>query len=136
MKRSSLFTVMLLLISLTASYAQTGKPLPDTIKCYGITELRYIAATVVEGRACDTLLANTKSMLANRDSMIVEKDLEISKQSNQLLLKDKILEVKEQEISDLNKYLSSANRDKKILAVGWGSTSVILTGFLIYFAIR
>jgi len=121
---------------LTASYAQTGKPQPDTIKCYGITELRYIAATIVEARACDTLLANSKNMLANRDSMIVEKDFEISKQSGQLLLKDKIIEIKEQEISNLNKQLLRANRHKKLLSIGWGSTSIVLTGFLIYFAIK
>lgn len=127
---------MLLLISLTASYAQTGKPTPDTIKCYGITELRYIAATIVEARACDTLLTNTKNMLANRESMIVEKDLEISKQSSQLLLKDKIIDIKDQEISNLNESLLKANRHKKLLTLGWGSTSVVLTGFLIYFAIR
>lgn len=75
-------------------------------------------------------------MLANRDSMIVEKDLELFKQSGQLLLKDKILEVKEQEISNLNKYLDRANLHKKLLGIGWGSTTVVLTGFLIYFAIR
>jgi hypothetical protein len=75
-------------------------------------------------------------MLANRDSMIVEKDFEISKQSGQLLLKDKIIEIKEQEISNLNKHLLKANRHKKMLSIGWGSTSIVLTGFLIYFAIK
>lgn len=128
--------VMLLLISWTVSYAQTGKSTPDTVRCFGITELRHIAGTIVEARACDTLLANSKKMLANRDSMIVEKDLELSKQSGQLLLKDKIIEVKDQEIVDLNKDLKKANTHKKLLTIGWGSTSIVLTSFLIYFAIR
>lgn len=68
--------------------------------------------------------------------MIVEKDLELSKQSGQLLLKDKIIEVKDQEIVDLNKDLKKANTHKKLLTIGWGSTSIVLTSFLIYFAIR
>jgi hypothetical protein len=136
MKRSSLFLTLLLLISWTVSYAQTGKPQKDTIKCYGLTELRYIAATMVEARACDTLLDNSRKLLSNRDSMIVEKNIEISKQSSQLVLKDKIIEAKDKEIVDLNLDLTTANNHKKLLAIGWGSTSFVLTAFLIYFAVR
>jgi len=75
-------------------------------------------------------------MLANRDSMITEKDLVISKQSSQLIFKDSIIKLKEQEISDLNESLRIANNHKKLLGIGWGSTSLILTGFLVYFAIK
>lgn len=136
MKQLSLYMVMLLLLNWTVSFAQTGKSKQDTIRCYGITELRHIASTIIQGRTCDTLLSNTKAMLSNRDSLIKEKDLEISKQSIQLLLKDKILEVKEQHILELNKALERSERHKKLLTIGWGSTSVVLTGFLIYFAVR
>ena len=127
---------MPLLMSWTASFAQTGKLTSDTIRCYGLTELRHIAATIVHGRTCDTLLANSKSMLANRDSLIKEKDIELSKLSSQLLLKDNIIGLKEQEITDLNNSLITANKHKKLLAIGWGSTSFVLTGFLIYFAVK
>lgn len=136
MKQLSLYMVMLLLLNWTVSYAQTGRPKQDTIRCYGITELRHIASTIIQARSCDTLLANTKSMLSNRDSLIKEKDLEISKQSIQLLLKDKINEVKEQHIMDLTLSLDKAEKHKKLLTIGWGSTTLVLTGFIVLLSLR
>jgi hypothetical protein len=136
MKKLNLFIVMLLLLSWTVSYAQTGKPKQDTIKCYGITELRHIASTIIQARSCDTLLANTKSMLANRDSLIILKDSEISNQHLQLVFKDKIIDVKEQQIIQLDKALAKSKLRSKLLNFGWGSASVVLTGFLVYFVIH
>ena len=75
-------------------------------------------------------------MLANRDLVIKEKDVELSAMSTQLLFKDKLIGVKEDEINRLGLDLNTANNHKKLLTIGWGSTSFILTGFLIYFAIR
>jgi hypothetical protein len=134
--RSSLFTALIVLMSWTASSAQTGKPNPDTVKCYGVKELQYIAATLVEARACDTLLSTANAKLANRDTLIKEKDYEISQLNGQLVLKDKIIEVKEQEIKEINLHLEAAERHKKWLKFGWGSTSVILGGALVYFILN
>lgn len=136
MKRLSLSMVTLVLMIWTASYAQVQKNPKDTIRCYGLTELRDIAATLVYAKTCDTLLLNAKNMLANRDSMIKQKDFEISKQSSQLLFKDNIIGLKDEEITSLTKSLNTANKHKKLLFAGWGSTSLVLTGFIIYFAIK
>jgi hypothetical protein len=86
--------------------------------------------------ACDTLLQNANAKLANRDSLISKKDTIISYQVTQLHLKDKILEVKEAEIKDLDLKLKREIRRKKWLKFGWGSTSVILGGALVYFLIN
>lgn len=120
----------------TASSAQTGKPNPDTVRCYGITELQHIAATLVEARACDTLLSNANAKLANRDTLIKEKDFEISQLSGQLVLKDKIIANKEEEIKQINLHLEAAERDKRWLKFGWGSSAAILVGALTYFIIN
>ena len=82
---------------LTQLYAQDGKQGQDTIRCYGITELRYIANTVVELHACDTLLSISKAKLANRDSFIVEKNIEIISLGKQLTQKDNIITSKDKE---------------------------------------
>lgn len=125
-KKSSLFLVLLVLASWTASFAQSGKPAQDTVKCYGITELRLIAASMIELEACDTLLATSKLMLANRDSMIVEKDIEIFGLSNQLILKEKIISSKDSDIKDLNLKLDNATNANKWLKIGWISTGAVL----------
>lgn len=117
---------MLLLINWTVSFAQSGRPGQDTVKCYGFTELRYIAASLIELDACDTLLSTTKKMVANRDSMIVEKDVEISGLSGQLLLKEKIIADKDKDINDLNLKLDNANNANKWLKIGWGATAAVL----------
>ena len=91
---------------------------------------------MIELETCDTLLSNSRIMLANRDLVIKEKDVELSSMSTQLLFKDKLIGVKEDEINRLGLDLNTANNHKKLLTIGWGSTSFILTGFLIYFAIR
>lgn len=123
-------------MSWTASSAQTGKEIPDTIKCYGITELKWIAAGLVEGKACDTALAITKSKLENRESLIVQKDSEIGALNKQLSLKESIIDEKDKRILVLNDQLSSEIRKKKWLKFGWGATSAVLTGVLAFFIIN
>jgi hypothetical protein len=90
----------------------------------------------VKGVACDTLLQNANTKLANRDSLIHLKDTVISYQTTQLHLKDKILEVKDAEIKQINLQLKREVRKKKWLKMGWGSTSVILGGALVYFMLN
>jgi hypothetical protein len=119
-------------MSLTPLFAQTGKQNPDTVRCYGLTELRYIAATLVEARACDTLLTISNIKVANRDSMIVEKNYEIDQLNKQLRVKDQIIEIRDQEIMNLATKLEKAERHKRWLKLGWGATTLILGGIMIY----
>ena len=135
-KRSSLFILKLVLLSWTASFAQSPKGNTDTIKCYGVTELREIASCFIELDACDTLLSNAKSMLANRDSMIKEKDGEIYSQSLQLILKEKIITDNHNQIDNLTNQLNTVKTHRKLLGIGWGSTSLVFVGMIFYLAIH
>lgn len=126
MKKSSLYLILLLLVTWTVSFAQTGKPAADTVKCYGITELRYIASTIVEGRACDTALANANAKIANRQALIREKDVEIANLDLQLSLKDQIILKRDEEIKAVNLKLDKEKKRHKWTKFGWAATSVLL----------
>lgn len=121
---------------MTVSYAQNQKENTDTIKCYGVTELREIASVFIELDACDTLLSNAKNMLANRDSLIDEKDIEINSQALQLTLKEKIIADNNSQIDNLTKQLNAVKKHRKLLGIGWGSTSLVFVGMIFYLAIR
>lgn len=121
---------------MTVSYAQNRKEAKDTIKCYGITELREIASCFIELDACDTLLSNAKTMLVNRDNMIKEKDSEIYSQSLQLMLKEKIITDNHNQIDNLTNQLNTVKTHRKLLGIGWGSTSLVFVGMIFYLAIR
>ena len=136
MKKSRLFILLLLLISWTASYAQTGKPSSDTIKCYGLTELQHIAASLVSGRGCDTLLSNANVKLANRDSLITEKNYEITRDTISLRLKDGIIAIRDTTITGLKGDVTKLKRQKKWLKFGWASSIVAILGTGTYFALR
>lgn len=123
-------------MTLTVSYAQHGKINPDTVRCYGYTELQKIAATLVEGKACDTLLSISNAKLANRDSLIEEKSNEIDNLNQQLHLKDKIITLKEDTIIQLNEDLIKEARKLKWTKFGWVSTSALLSAFCFYFALN
>ena len=123
-------------MSLTQSYAQAGKQSQDTIRCYGITELRYIANTVVELSTCDTLLSISKAKLANRDSFIVEKNVEITSLGKQLIQKDNIITTKDKEISDLKSDIEKLNTHKKWLKFGWAATTTIMGVLLVLIAVN
>jgi hypothetical protein len=86
--------------------------------------------------ACDTLLANANNMLINRNIMIQEKDTVISAQSLQLALKEKIISDNHNQIANLTKELNSVKKHRKLLGIGWGSSSLVLVGMLFYLAIR
>ena len=136
MKKSRLFILLLLLISWTASYAQTGKPSSDTIKCYGITELQHIAASLVSGRGCDTLLSNANAKLANRDSLIIEKNYEITRDTISLRLQKGIIAIRDTTITGLNGDVTKLKRQKKWLKFGWVSSIVAILGTGTYFAVK
>lgn len=123
-------------MSSTPLSAQPGKPNPDTVKCYGITELRYIAASLVEGRACDTLLSIANEKLINRDSLIKEKEYQVSKLMQQHELKDKLILDKDKTILSLNDKLGTANNQKRWLKFGWGATSVVFGSVILYLLVQ
>jgi hypothetical protein len=99
-------------------------------------ELRGIAATLIEGHRCDTLLDIAKTKLANRDSLVMEKVVEINKLNEIILLNNKILTIKNDEIKELNLHLKKEKRKLKWTKMAWGTTSVALGAGLIYFAVR
>lgn len=105
---------------------QTGNPSQDTIKCYGVTELKYIATGLVEGRTCDTLLSLANSKLQLKDTLIQEKDIEISNLNKINGFKDQIIGRKDAEIESLNKQVAKEIRKQKLLKYGWIATSTVL----------
>ena len=116
--------------------AQTGRLTQDTSKCFGYTELRYIAASLVEGRTCDTLLGIAKTKLVNRDSTIKELNTQISKLQAQSDLKDALLKMKEDDNKLLAKNLKRAQLNLKFTKFGWAATAILLSATATYFAIR
>jgi len=120
----------------TPSSAQTGKQPQDTVKCYGLTELRYIATTMVEGKTCDTLLSIAKQKLANRDTLIQEKELEISKLNREIRIKDSAITTSENTIREINLNLDTEKTKNKWFKYGWIATSVFLGGVIVYVAGR
>ena len=136
MKNISLSTVLLLLLSWTASFAQTGKPISDTTKCYGLKELQYISSSLVAGRACDTSLANANAKLLNRINFIKEKEVEITALNEQLSLSNKIILKKEEDIKAINLHLDKEKRKHKWTKFGWGATSVLLGALVVGVALN
>ena len=118
------------------SYGQTGKPNQDTSKCFGYTELRYIAASLIEGRTCDTLLGIAKAKLVNRDSTIKELNLQNSKLQAQSDLKDALLKMKDDDLKVALNNLADKERKLKWTKFGWFGTAVLLSATATYFAIR
>jgi hypothetical protein len=136
MTKLSLSFLMLLLMTSIKSSAQIGKLNQDTSKCFGYTELKYIAVSLVEGRTCDTLLGIAKTKLANRDSTIKELNIQKSKLQVQSDLKDALLKMKDDDNKLLAKDLKRAQLNLKLTKFGWAATAVLLSATATYFAIR
>ena len=105
-----------MLISWTPSLGQTGR---DTIKCYGISELKQIASSLVESKSCDTLLSNAYYMINNRDSILYIKDKEIIDLNKSLVIKDKIISIKEYDLDITSKKLKIAEVKGKHAHLGF-----------------
>ena len=67
MKKSIILTITLLLLSLTASYAQSGN---DSIVCYTQSELARIANKMFKANECDTLLKISEQQLGFTRSQV------------------------------------------------------------------
>jgi len=121
------------------SYAQTG----DSLTCYTSTELKQIAVRVVRAKECDTLLNLCEQQLiykdialAAKDSVITSKDSVITLKEDIIVLKEDIITGKDGEIAELRSVLKKRERALTWLKVGWATTSVGLTGLLIYFIVN
>ncbi len=134
MKKQSLYLILLLQISWTQQFAQSG--VKDTSRCYGITQLRLIAKTAVDLNTCDTLLSTSKKIIANRDTMIKEKDYTITQYSLTVGIKDQIIKNREDTIAVRNKTIKKLNRHKKAILIGWAGTAILEAALIIYFMIR
>lgn len=119
-------------MNLTVLLGQTGKPNPDTSKCYGLTELKYIAISLTEGKACDTLLSTAKEKIIIKDSIIKEKNLQISKYLSEGFLKDKQISDRDDNIKTLNKAYDKEVSRHNWTKFGWGSTTVVLGVTILY----
>jgi len=125
---------------LTQLYAQTGK---DSTQCYTQEELQRIADRVVYANECDTLLSTCEQQLRLKDSANVALSHSNTALKTVIIVKDDMLELKEQiisgktnEISGLRDAIKKEKRKKTWLKVGWATTSVVLTGVLTYFIIN
>jgi hypothetical protein len=117
------------LTQLSAQQSLSVKP-QDTIKCYNLVELQQIAATLIDCEACDTLLSVANFKIKNREDLIKEKDFELSQLSGQNLLKDTIIEHKDDTINQLNESIISLQQQRKWIGIGLGSTTLLLGGLL------
>lgn len=87
-------------------------------------------------RKCDTLLAIGKAKLANRDSLVEEQQYSINQLSQQFVLSQKLVILRDQQIKDINLHLKKETRKLKFTKFAWGATTVVLGGALVYFIIN
>ena len=117
---------MLLMSSLTASYAQIG----DSITCYDNTELKRIASRVVYANECDSLLKLAEFQLTYKDSMILKlnraselKDSALMECDNKSILYDTLVLEHEETIKSKDDIISEGVRKLKWTRFGWVATS-------------
>lgn len=115
---------------MTQSYAQPGTT--DTTRCYGFTELKYIASGLVKGRACDTLLSNANLKLSKCDSLNSEKDLEIDKLNTTTNIQTDIIQDRENTIDEKNSEIRKLKKIVRFIKAGWITSVGVLTGALTY----
>lgn len=126
--------MVLVLMSLTATYGQTGKS--DTTRTYNRTELKRIAKKIARANYCDSMLTYSDVQLKQDSLKLVSKDKEIhnftrigvQNDSIQLGLNKKIKEYADKE-SDSTKAI---NR----LKAGWMITAVAVLLENVWLAVR
>ena len=134
---------MLLLLSGTASYGQTGShiiyTLDDTLTCYTNPEMVRITTRIVRAKECDTLLTTCELQLLEKDSSITalyntieSKDSVIFNLHGIIMDQEAIVTGKNNEISELRKVLKKDARKLKLVKLGWATTTIALTGVIVY----
>jgi hypothetical protein len=76
------------------------------------------------------LLSVANFKIKNREDLIKEKDFELSQLSGQNLLKDALIEHKDDTINQLNESIISLQQQRKWIGIGLGSTTLLLGGLL------
>lgn len=132
MKKLSLFLILWIPMYLTAQSDTHGKPNSDTVKCYGIHELQYIAATLAKKHACDTLLSTAHVKIQVKDSTIKQKDFQIDDLVLSLRLQDERIKARDTAMDLLEKKFNKSEKKRKLLKFGWGGTTVILGASILY----
>lgn len=125
----------LILFNLTVLSA-TSQVSSDTVRCYGVKELRKIAEALVKGKECDTLLKISEAQILNRDSVIVEKNRIIKTYQSESSLKEAIISEKNHQIDTINLQLKQTKRKLFFIKLGWLTSSVALTAGVVYFGFR
>ncbi len=133
MIKSSLYTALLLFLISTVSFAQPSKPSKpntDTIRCFGITDLRVIAEKFADGDRCEALLQNSNAKIAVKDTVIALKDKELSLQSSEIVLQKSIIKNQNTEIQSLTAKFDDEVKRHKFTKLGWATTSVVLSAVI------
>ena len=130
MIKSSIYTALLLFLLTTASFAQLVIVNLDTSRCYGITDLRDIAARISDADKCEELLENSNAKIAVKDSMLILKDEELSKQSSEIFLQKSIIKNQNTEIQSLTAKFDDEVKRHKFTKLGWAATGVILSAII------
>jgi len=123
---------MLILISWTALSAQVGDT--SAIKCYTQSELLKIANKMIHSKECDSLYTIASKQLQLKTEQgyayrvaLSAKDKELASAKSVVVLKEKIITGKDEEIGGLRDIQKKDRRKLKWTRVGWISTSAILT---------
>jgi len=107
----------------------------DTVRCYGVTNLRKIAIILTKGQRCDTLLKLSELQLQNRDTTILLLNKSINGLKTESSIKESIISKKQTEIDIINLQLKKTKRKLWWTKVGWLTTTVSLAagmGYIIF----
>ena len=131
--RSTILTVTLILLSWTALYAQTGTDTSDVV-CYTQSELLKIANKMIHANECDSLYGIATKQLQLKTEQgyayrvaLEAKDKELASAKSVVVLKEKIIAGKDEEIGGLRDVIKKDNRKLKWTRIGWISTSAMFT---------
>lgn len=114
------------------SLGQTGKINNDSIRCYGITELQHIAAGLVAGKACDSMLKISNFKLELKNATVREKDFQISKLNSENKIKDNMLASKDTTITNITHLYKREVRRHKTTKFTLGGGMVVLGVTVLY----
>jgi len=132
MTKLSTYSALLLLMISIGSFAQGLKPSSDTIRCYGITELRKIAAVMDDAVKYQSLYNNANVKLAVKDSMMFIKDKKNESLQTEVNLNGSIIKNNNNQIQSLTGDIKKADTKIKFLKFGWGGTVIVSLAALTY----
>lgn len=115
----------------------------EILTCYTQEELIKIANSILQGKKAIELNAIINQQLIIKDSIIQANSNELFAKNNiindkesKLILKENIITGKNLDIDNLNLTIKKLNRKLNWTNLKWGTTTVVITGGLIYFMIN